>query len=90
MPWGMAKYIYIYLSTIKIFSNQKEKIHNIWNPIKSYDHREAGRYNPNQDKNQLIKTNAQLTKILELTNKDIKVVTNFAMLSPDSGTLKLN
>jgi hypothetical protein len=36
MGCGKKIYIYTYLSTIKIFSNQKEKTHNIWNPIKSY------------------------------------------------------
>lgn len=78
-----------YLSTTKIFSPQKEKTHNTWNPVKKIMNIKK-QENTTQIRTKINQSKRIQTKILELANKDIKGGTNFVTLSPDFGNLKLN
>lgn len=49
---------------VKIFSTQQEKIHNIWHPFKIPRHVKKQKYNPNEEKDQTIETNQEMTEII--------------------------
>lgn len=87
------------LPALREFPSQQLKLHNGWHPIKKitryvidWENTTHNKKKKKQNKNQPVKTHSELINILELANKDIKIVVTalyvFKQLNRAMGDIK--